>query len=257
MTRSRAGPARGTPSTRSSPRASPISSGPPAPTTSIPRRSPPREALPEPRATGTASCWRSRAGWGVNAATSRAASPGPPRCANSSRAARPSTPSTTSSPATSGPTSSRPTCSRERSARSCRAPPVGCSSSAAAATPSTTSRTTSSSSTTTTRASAGAPTPLSGGETFLTSLALALQLSEQIQRAAGAVRLDSLFIDEGFGTLDPETLATVSDAIQQLGRGHRMVGIITHVQDLTSALPARIEVVRGSDGSRIKVISEA
>ena len=97
---------------------------------------------------------------------------------------------------------------------------------------------------------------LSGGETFLTSLALALQLSEQIQRAAGAVRLDSLFIDEGFGTLDPETLATVSDAIQQLGRGHRMVGIITHVQELTAALPARIEVVRGPDGSKVKVVSE-
>jgi hypothetical protein len=97
---------------------------------------------------------------------------------------------------------------------------------------------------------------LSGGETFLTSLALALQLSEQIQRAAGAVRLDSLFIDEGFGTLDPETLVTVSDAIQQLGRGHRMVGIITHVQDLTATLPARIEVVRGPDGSKVKVVSE-
>jgi exonuclease SbcC len=97
---------------------------------------------------------------------------------------------------------------------------------------------------------------LSGGETFLASLALALQLSEQVQRAAGAVRLDSLFIDEGFGTLDPETLATVSDAIQQLGRGHRMVGIITHVQDLTSALPARIDVVRGPDGSKVKIISE-
>jgi exonuclease SbcC len=97
---------------------------------------------------------------------------------------------------------------------------------------------------------------LSGGETFLTSLALALQLSEQIQRAAGAVRLDSLFIDEGFGTLDPETLATVSDAIQQLGRGHRMVGIITHVEALTAALPARIDVVRGPDGSKVKVVSE-
>lgn len=95
---------------------------------------------------------------------------------------------------------------------------------------------------------------LSGGETFLTSLAL--QLSEQVQRAAGAVRLDSLFVDEGFGTLDPETLATVSDAIQQLGRGRRMVGIITHVQELTSALPARIEVVRGPDGSKVKVVSE-
>ncbi|HEX7839581.1 MAG TPA: SbcC/MukB-like Walker B domain-containing protein, partial [Kofleriaceae bacterium] len=98
---------------------------------------------------------------------------------------------------------------------------------------------------------------LSGGETFLASLALALQLSEQVQRAAGAVRLDSLFIDEGFGTLDPETLATVSDAIQQLGRGHRMVGIITHVQDLTSALPARIDVIRGPDGSKVQIISEA
>lgn len=97
---------------------------------------------------------------------------------------------------------------------------------------------------------------LSGGETFLASLALALQLSEQIQRAAGAVRLDSLFIDEGFGTLDPETLATVSDAIQQLGRGQRMVGIITHVQDLTSALPARIDVIRGPDGSKVHIISE-
>jgi exonuclease SbcC len=98
---------------------------------------------------------------------------------------------------------------------------------------------------------------LSGGETFLTSLALALQLSEQVQRAAGAVRLDSLFIDEGFGTLDADTLATVSDAILQLGRGHRMVGIITHVQELTAALPARIEVVRGADGSKIGVVSDA
>ena len=98
---------------------------------------------------------------------------------------------------------------------------------------------------------------LSGGETFLTALALALQLSEQVQRAAGAVRLDSLFIDEGFGTLDADTLATVSDAILQLGRGHRMVGIITHVQELTAALPARIEVVRGADGSKIGVVSDA
>ncbi|HET7502937.1 MAG TPA: SMC family ATPase [Kofleriaceae bacterium] len=96
---------------------------------------------------------------------------------------------------------------------------------------------------------------LSGGETFLTALSLALALSEQVQRAAGAVRLDSLFIDEGLGTLDRETLATVTDAIHRLGRAHRMVGVITHAQELTRALPARIEVHRGSDGSRIEVVA--
>ncbi len=60
---------------------------------------------------------------------------------------------------------------------------------------------------------------LSGGETFLTSLALALELSDQVQRAVGAVHLDSLFIDEGFGTLDPDTLALVSETLQGLRVG--------------------------------------
>ncbi|MEO8360176.1 MAG: SbcC/MukB-like Walker B domain-containing protein [Vicinamibacteria bacterium] len=73
---------------------------------------------------------------------------------------------------------------------------------------------------------------LSGGETFLTSLSLALELSDQVQRAAGAVNLDSLFIDEGFGTLDPDTLALVSETIQSLQAGGRMVGIITHIPEL-------------------------
>jgi DNA repair protein SbcC/Rad50 len=98
---------------------------------------------------------------------------------------------------------------------------------------------------------------LSGGETFLAALSLALQLSDQVQRVSGAARLDSLFIDEGFGTLDRETLATVGDAIQQLGRGHRLVGIITHVQELTAVLPSRIDVRPGPDGSKIEVVSEA
>jgi exonuclease SbcC len=92
---------------------------------------------------------------------------------------------------------------------------------------------------------------LSGGETFLASLCLALELSEQVQRASGAVRLDSLFIDEGFGTLDPETLDTVAGAIETLGEGDRMVGIITHVAELTARLPARIRVSRGPAGSLI------
>src|SRR6185295_6452592 len=77
---------------------------------------------------------------------------------------------------------------------------------------------------------------LSGGETFLASLALALELSQQVQRAAGAVRLDSLFIDEGFGTLDAESLRIVADAVENLPTAGRMVGIITHLPELTALL---------------------
>jgi exonuclease SbcC len=94
---------------------------------------------------------------------------------------------------------------------------------------------------------------LSGGETFLVSLSLALELSEQIQQAAGAVLLESLFIDEGFGTLDVETLDSATSAIESLrGRG-RMVGIITHIRDLADRLPCRIEVDWRSEGSRVAV----
>jgi exonuclease SbcC len=93
---------------------------------------------------------------------------------------------------------------------------------------------------------------LSGGETFLASLALALELSEQIQRAAGAVNLDSLFIDEGFGALDPETLDTVASAIESLHVGGRMVGIITHIPELTERLPASIRIEKHAGGSRIR-----
>jgi exonuclease SbcC len=89
---------------------------------------------------------------------------------------------------------------------------------------------------------------LSGGETFLTSLALALELSAQVQRAAGAVQLDSLFIDEGFGTLDAETLDSVTSAIESLQIGGRTVGIITHIAELTERLPARICVEKPRAG---------
>jgi len=92
---------------------------------------------------------------------------------------------------------------------------------------------------------------LSGGETFLASLALALELSEQVQRSAGAVILDSIFIDEGFGTLDSETLDTVAGAIESLPVGGRMVGIITHVAALSERLPACVVVEKVADGSRV------
>jgi exonuclease SbcC len=94
---------------------------------------------------------------------------------------------------------------------------------------------------------------LSGGETFLASLALALELSEQVQRASGAVPLDSLFIDEGFGTLDRETLDDAASAIERLPRNGRTVGIITHLEELSARLPARLRVEKRNGSSQIIV----
>jgi exonuclease SbcC len=96
---------------------------------------------------------------------------------------------------------------------------------------------------------------LSGGETFLASLALALALSEQIQSLAVThrARLESLFIDEGFGNLDPEVLEVAAEALTQLGGQDRMVGVITHVAELAERLPVRIEVRPLPGGSRLEV----
>jgi exonuclease SbcC len=99
---------------------------------------------------------------------------------------------------------------------------------------------------------------LSGGETFLASLALALALAESLaelgagSRAADA--LESLFLDEGFGTLDSETLDTVVSALDSLHGGERMVGIVTHVRDLAERLPARLEVRRQGGTSTAVVV---
>ena len=97
---------------------------------------------------------------------------------------------------------------------------------------------------------------LSGGETFLTSLSLALELSRQVQDAAGAVNLDSLFIDEGFGTLDPDTLATVSETIQSLQVAGRMVGVITHIPELRSEFSQQIQVTKHQGSSTVRVIRD-
>ena len=95
---------------------------------------------------------------------------------------------------------------------------------------------------------------LSGGETFLASLALALALAEQVSSLAVTehASLDSLFLDEGFGTLDPETLEVVVEAIEQLGGDGRMVGVITHVRELADILPVRLEVTKSPRGSTIR-----
>ncbi len=94
---------------------------------------------------------------------------------------------------------------------------------------------------------------LSGGETFLASLALALELSDQVQRAVGAVNLDSLFIDEGFGTLDPDTLALVAETLQSLRVGGRMVGIITHIPELRDEFAQQVIVTKHQGFSTVEV----
>jgi exonuclease SbcC len=95
---------------------------------------------------------------------------------------------------------------------------------------------------------------LSGGETFLASLSLALALSERIAdlSAQSSVRLDSVFLDEGFGTLDPETLDVVASALEELGATGRMVGIVTHIRDLADRMPARLEVRKGPTTSTVE-----
>ena len=94
---------------------------------------------------------------------------------------------------------------------------------------------------------------LSGGETFQASLALALALSSQMSTlaAAGAARLDSIFLDEGFGTLDPETLEVVAATLETLAQGQRMVGVVTHVAALADRVPVRFVVSRNARTSTV------
>jgi len=94
---------------------------------------------------------------------------------------------------------------------------------------------------------------LSGGETFLASLALALSLAEMTAR--GAAQLDAIFLDEGFGTLDADTLDTVAAAIEELGAQGRMVGLVSHVRELADRMPVRFEVTKGPGTSTVARIS--
>ena len=93
------------------------------------------------------------------------------------------------------------------------------------------------------------PASLSGGETFYTSLALALGLADVVKAEAGGVDLDTLFIDEGFGSLDAGTLDEVMAVIDDLRDRGRVVGIVSHVADLKDRVPERLEVRRLPDGS--------
>jgi len=90
---------------------------------------------------------------------------------------------------------------------------------------------------------------LSGGETFLASLALALGLADVVTAEAGGGRIEALFVDEGFGTLDEETLDEVMDVLDALREGGRIVGLVSHVAELRQRIPAQVEVLKTRTGS--------
>ena len=97
-------------------------------------------------------------------------------------------------------------------------------------------------------------TSLSGGESFFTSLALALGVADVVSAEAGGLHMETMFIDEGFGSLDEATLHDVMDVLDGLRVGGRAVGIVSHVSDLRSRVPAQVEVVKGTrGGSTIRV----
>ncbi|MGS2806380.1 AAA family ATPase [Nocardia sp. MW-W600-9] len=93
---------------------------------------------------------------------------------------------------------------------------------------------------------------LSGGETFMASLALALGLADVVAAEAGGLVLDTLFIDEGFGSLDADTLDAVMGVLDELRAGGRVVGVVSHVDEMRQRIPSRLHVLRGRTGSHLQ-----
>lgn len=94
---------------------------------------------------------------------------------------------------------------------------------------------------------------LSGGESFYTSLALALGLADVVCAETGGAAIDTLFVDEGFGSLDEDTLEEVMTVLDGLRTGGRCVGVVSHVADLRHRIPAQLEVVRSPEGSSLRL----
>ncbi|WAL66704.1 SMC family ATPase [Amycolatopsis cynarae] len=94
---------------------------------------------------------------------------------------------------------------------------------------------------------------LSGGESFLASLSLALGLADVVAAETGGALLDTLFVDEGFGTLDAETLDVVMDTLDELRAGGRVVGLVSHVEELRQRIPTRLRVRKARTGSTLEV----
>lgn len=96
---------------------------------------------------------------------------------------------------------------------------------------------------------------LSGGETFLASLALALGLADVVTAEAGGAPIEALFVDEGFGSLDEETLEEAMDVLDGLRSGGRLVGVVSHVAELRRRIPTQVHVMKGRAGSSLAVVA--
>jgi exonuclease SbcC len=94
---------------------------------------------------------------------------------------------------------------------------------------------------------------LSGGESFMASLALALGLSDVVQQESGGLDMETLFVDEGFGSLDEQSLEQVMDALEGLRDGGRMVGLVSHVAEMKQRIPMHLHVLKGRNGSTLTV----
>jgi DNA repair protein SbcC/Rad50 len=98
------------------------------------------------------------------------------------------------------------------------------------------------------------PGTLSGGETFVVSLALALGLADVVAHEAGGADLQTLFVDEGFGSLDAETLDDVLDILDSLRENGRAVGVVSHVAEMRHRIPAQLLVSKARTGSTLEVV---
>ena len=98
---------------------------------------------------------------------------------------------------------------------------------------------------------------LSGGESFLASLALALGLADVVQAESGGLTIETLFVDEGFGSLDDDTLELVVASLDELREGGRAVGVVSHLPELRTRIPTQLHVLRGEKGSTVRPVHRA